>query len=99
MGVVLHEVGRLGGTAYWGSLEAAANPAAASWALWTAGLWRGVTQSNGRQPRAADAAMADAARRVLPLGPPDHTAHSGCGAVDGSPGELGGGKRIAQAAL
>lgn len=43
----------------------------------------------------ADTAMVEAPRCVLLLGRPSHTAHSGCGAADGCPGELRGGKRTA----
>ena len=44
----------------------------------------------------ADTAMVDASGRVLLLGPPSNTTHSGIGAAEGSPGELRGGKRIAE---
>ena len=43
----------------------------------------------------ADTEMVEASRCVLLLGRLSHTAHSGCGAADGCPGELRGGKRIA----
>jgi hypothetical protein len=43
----------------------------------------------------ADTAMVEASRCVLLLGPLSHTPLSGCSAADGSPGELRGGKRIA----
>ncbi len=47
----------------------------------------------------ADTAMVEAPRCVLLLGPLSHTAHIGCGAADGRPGELRGGNRNALAAL
>ena len=40
--------------------------------------------------------MVEASCCVLLLGPLSHTTHSGLGAADGSPGELRGGKRIAE---
>jgi hypothetical protein len=43
----------------------------------------------------ADTAMVEAPRCVLLLGLLSHTTHSECSVADGSPGELRGGKRIA----
>ena len=44
----------------------------------------------------ADTEMVEASCCVLLLGPLSHTTHSGLGAADGRPGELRGGKRIAE---
>jgi hypothetical protein len=48
VGVVPHEVGRPGDTAYWGCLDAAGLvPVAPSWALWMTGLWLLLHRASG----------------------------------------------------
>jgi hypothetical protein len=65
---------------------------AEEWVLWMTGRWQVLKQSNRRQPRPTDAAMAEAGRPVLLPGRLDHTSPSGFSAVDGCPGEHESGK-------
>ena len=93
-----HEVGRCGATAYWGC-PANGGVGFGPRRRWmgSVGDWpmarpttehQGATAPSGRR-------MAEAGRRVLLLGRLSHTAHSGCSAADGCPGERRGGKRNA----
>ena len=96
VGVDPHEVGAASGcrTAYWGD-TAARDPSGhhdVGWVLWAASRWRNLPPSNRGQPRAADDAMSEAARRVLLPGPPSHSTPQGTAAADGCPGEHQRGK-------